>query len=441
MAMDYPKIKTKLPGPKAKKVIAKMTKYLSSSYTWIYPFAIHHGKGAMAEDVDGNRFLDFTAGIAVLATGHAHPDVVKAISDQASRFLHMSGTDFYYESQGMLAEKLAHLAPGKNTKKVFFTNSGAETIEGAMKLARYYTKRKRYLAFLGSFHGRTMGAVSLTASKVVQRTRFFPMVPGVSHAAYAYCYRCPYNLTPDKCNLYCIDWIEKQLFTTIAPPEEIAAVFVEPMQGEGGYVVPPKAFHKRLKELCKRHKILYVADEVQTGMGRTGKMFASEHFDIEPDILCLAKGIASGMPLGAFVADAKIMDWPGGAHATTFGGNPVSSRAALATIKLLEGGLVKNAETVGRYLKRELIKRIDKYRLIGDVRGMGLMLGVELVKNRRTKERATEERNKIVKKCFEKGLLLLPCGANSIRFVPPLVITKQEVDVALEIFDEVMREV
>lgn len=351
MVMNYPKIKTKLPGPKAKKVIARMKKSLSSSYTWVYPFAISHGKGVMVEDVDGNRFLDFTAGIAVLSTGHAHPEVVKAISKQASRFLHMSGTDFYYESQAELAEELGRLAPGKNAKKVFFTNSGAETIEGAMKLARYHTRKKRFIAFLGSFHGRTLGAVSLTASKAVQRSGFFPMVPGVTHAAYGYCYRCPYNLTPDSCDMYCVDWIEKQLFATVAPPEEVAAIFIEPIQGEGGYVVPPKEFHKKLKALCKRYEILYVADEVQCGMGRAGRMFASEYFGIVPDILCLAKGVASGMPLGAFVADAKIMDWPGGAHATTFGGNPVCAQAALATIKLLEKGLVKNSDRVGSYFK------------------------------------------------------------------------------------------
>lgn len=436
--LNYPKISGKLPGPKAKKVVKEVEKYLSPSYTWVYPLVIRRGRGAVVEDVDGNLFLDFTAGIAVCATGHSHPKVVKAIENQAEHFLHMSGTDFYYQSQAELARQLGRLVPGDKDKKVFFTNSGAEAIEGALKLARYHTGRKRIIAFLGGFHGRTLGALSVTASKAIQRKGHFPLVPGVTHAAYAYCYRCPYNLTPNRCSMYCVDWIEKQLFTTIVPPEEVAAVVVEPMQGEGGYVVPPKAFHQRLKALCEKYGILYVADEIQTGMGRTGRMFASEHFGIVPDILCLAKGIASGMPLGAFIADARIMNWPRGSHATTFGGNPVSLAAALATLHLLEGGLVANAEAMGDYLKGELVKRMDKYTLIGDVRGLGLMVGVELVKGKKGKEYATEERNKVVRRCFEKGLLLLGCGANVIRFIPPLIISKEEVDTALEIFDGVL---
>src|SRR3989338_1260851 len=435
MTLNYPNIKTKLPGPKAARIIMKTEEYVSPSYTYAYPLVVANGEGAKVTDVDGNTFLDFAAGIAVCSTGNCHPKVVAAIKAQAEKLLHMSGTDFYYEAQAKLAECLAEVTPIKGKKKTFFANSGAETVDGAMKLARWHTKRKQFIAFFGAFHGRTLGAVSLTASKATQRAHYFPAVPGVTHVSYGYCYRCPYNLKKESCGSYCVKWIEEQIFKTIVPAEEVAAIIIEPIQGECGYVVPPPEFHKELKKLCQKYGILYVADEVQSGMGRTGKMFAIEHFGVEPDVICTAKGIASGMPLGAIIAKADVMDWTPGSHASTFGGNPVSCEAALATINLLTEGLMQKAAKIGEYMITELIKMKNDHEIIGDIRGLGLMLGVELVKNRTTKERASEERNKIVQKCFEKGLLILGCGANSIRFCPPLTITKEEADKALEIFE------
>lgn len=436
--MDYPNIKMKLPGPKAAAIIKRTEASVSPSYTYAYPLVVDTALGAKATDVDGNTFLDFAAGIAVCSTGHCHPKVVEAIKRQADKLLHMSGTDFYYPSQADLAERLAAVTPISGKKKVFFANSGAEAVEGTMKLARWHTKRKQYIAFLGAFHGRTFGAVSLTASKPVQREHYFPGVPGVTHVSYAYCYRCPYNLKKESCGAYCAKWIEDQIFKTIVPPEEVAAIIVEPIQGEGGYVVPPDIFHKELKTICKKYGILYIADEVQSGVGRTGKMFATEHFGIEPDVIAVAKGLASGMPLGAFISSDSVMNWTPGSHASTFGGNPVSCEAAIATIDLVANGLMQNAAKIGEYMMGELNKMMKEHELIGDVRGKGLMIGVELVKDRVTKERASKERNEIVQKCFEKGLLILGCGSNTIRLCPPLIITREEADKALSIFKEVL---
>ncbi len=441
MSVNVPWIDTKLPGEKARQVLEKDERYISKSYTRSYPLVVKRARGVRLEDEDGNLFLDFTSGIAVCNTGHCHPEVVKAIKDQADRLIHMSGTDFYYRSQADLAEKLAHITPGTPDKRVFFCNSGAESIEAALKLARYHTKRQRIIAFMGAFHGRTMGALSLTASKAVQEKGFAPLVPGVTHVYYGYCYRCPYNLTPDSCDTYCVKWIEEDLFKRFIPPEEVAAIFVEPIQGEGGYIVPPVDFHRKLRALCDKYEILYVADEVQTGMGRTGRMFALEHFGVEPDIMTLAKGIASGMPLGAMVSKSTVMNWVPGSHASTFGGNPVSCAAALKTIDLLEGGLVENARTVGAYLKSRLEDFQEKYEIIGDVRGLGLMVGVELVKDRQKKTKAIEERNAMIQACFERGLLLLGCGENTIRMIPPLVVTREEIDRALTLFEEVLARV
>ena len=335
-----PLIKTALPGPQASKLIKLDGTYVSPSYTRIYPLVVEKAKGMWVYDVDGNVFLDFTAGIAVNACGHCHPEVVQAIKDQADRLLHMSGTDFYYTAQIELAQKLALLAPGNQGKRVYFGNSGAEAVEASFKLARWHTKRELNLAFFGAFHGRTMGALSLTASKTVQKKNYNPLVPGITHIPYPYCYRCPYNLCYPQCDVACVQWVEDTLFRTTIPPEEVAAVFVEPIQGEGGYIVPPPEFHRKMFNLVKKYDILYVADEVQSGMGRTGKMFAMEHFEVDPDMMALAKGIASGMPLGALVARSEIMDWEAGSHASTFGGNPVSCRAAMMTIELLEKGLI-----------------------------------------------------------------------------------------------------
>jgi len=437
--VEAPKIITPLPGPKSARVIRQDEHYTSPSYTRSYPLVAKKGSGFTIEDYDGNIFLDFTAGIAVCATGHCHPDVVNAICEQASNLIHMSGTDFYYKPQSELAKKLAEISPGKFSKKVFFTNSGAESVEAAFKLARYATKRQRIISFLGAFHGRTFGALSLTASKVRQIKHFAPLVPEVHHIPYGYCYRCPYNLTYPKCKIYCVTYIEEELFKKDIPPEEVCAFIVEPIQGEGGYIVPPPEYHPMLKKLAEKYGILYIADEVQAGMGRTGKMFAVEHWGVEPDIICLAKGIASGMPLGAIVAKSKLMVWKKGAHASTFGGNPISCRASLETIRLLEEKLIDNSKEVGNYIINRLKAIQKKSTIIGDVRGKGLMICAELVKDKKTKTKAPDIREDIIQKCFNKGLLLLGCGDSAVRFSPALIITKEASDKALEIFEEALK--
>ncbi len=397
------------------------------------------GYGATIEDVDGNRFLDMCAGIAVVAAGHCHPRVVEAIQRQAAELIHMSGTDFYYEGMVLLGEKLAALAPGGVPRRVYFGNSGTEAIEAAIKLARYHTGRKDFIAFTGAFHGRTIGSLSLTASKSVQRKGFGPLMPGVHHVPYAYCYRCAYGKSPDTCAVECVKVIDEQLFRTILPAEEVAAIVVEPIQGEGGYVVPPKKFFNELQALARRHNILLVCDEVQSGMGRTGKMWASEHFDVIPDILTVAKGIASGMPLGATVARAEIMNWTPGAHASTFGGNPVSIAASLATLELLEDSLLKNAAELGEYILNRLREWPRRFRTVGDVRGLGLMIGVEFVRDQASRERAPEIRNSVVHAAFKRGVLVLGAGLNSLRLSPPLVLTREQADFAMDTLEECIR--
>jgi 4-aminobutyrate aminotransferase len=439
--VTLPDIRTTLPGPKAKALIARDGAVVSPSYTRGYPLVIKRASGASVEDVDGNMFLDCAAGIAVNSTGHSHPDVVRAITEQAQRFLHMSGTDFYYDVQVRLAEELAALVPIDGGARSFFGNSGTEAIEASLKLARHATGRPNIIAFFGGFHGRTMGALALTASKPVQRRGFGPFMPGVYHAPFADCYRCPLGLKPDDCEAECLDFIEHQLFMHLMTPEEVAAVVIEPIQGEGGYVVAPTQFLERLRELTAEHGILLVVDEVQSGMGRTGKMFAIEHANVKPDMIAIAKGIASGMPLGVSVARADLMTWPPGAHASTFGGNPVSCAAALATIKLLKESLIANAAEVGAHLKEGLTALMDQHPLIGDVRGRGLMIGVELVRDRTTKERAIQERDAVVNAAFRRGLLVLGAGKNSIRFSPPLVLTREQADTAVRVLSEALTEV
>jgi 4-aminobutyrate aminotransferase len=436
--MQVPNLKTPLPGPKAKALIDRDRQAVSTSYTRDYPLVIARGEGVAVEDVDGNVFLDCTSGIAVTSTGHSHPKVVAAITDQAQRFLHMSGTDFYYEPQVRLAEEMSAIAPMKGPHRSFFSNSGTEANEAALKLAKYRTKRQNLIAFLGSFHGRTAGSLSLTASKRAQRQGFGPLVPGAYHAPYPNCYRCPIGASADNCAAECISFIEEELFLHLVTPEEVAAVMVEPIQGEGGYVVPPDVFLQRLREITRQHGILLITDEVQTGMGRTGRMFAIEHTGVEPDIVTVAKGIASGMPLGVTIATADVMTWPPGTHASTFGGNPVSCAAALATLELLRGGLVKNAETVGAHLMAGVRALMEKHAIVGDVRGRGLMIGIELVRDRTTKERATTERDRLVHECFNRGLLVLGAGRNAIRLCPPLVITKEQADTAVRILDQAL---
>jgi 4-aminobutyrate aminotransferase len=433
MASGLPNLVTPLPGPKASAVIERDAQFISPSYTRSYPLVVSRGEGAVVEDIDGNRFLDCSAGIAVVATGHCHPKVVEAIQRQAARLIHISGTDFYYQNMVDLAEKLATLTPGGLPRKVYFGNSGTEAIEAAIKLARYHTGRKQFVAFYGAFHGRTMGSLALTGSRSGQRKNFFPVMPGVHHVPYADCYRCPYGKTVDSCAVECAQAIEDPLFRTVLPPEEVAAIVVEPVQGEGGYLVPPKKFPTELRRIADRHAILLIFDEVQCGMGRTGKMFASEHFEFIPDIVALAKGIASGLPLSATIARAEIMDWPPGSHASTFGGNPVAVEASLATIELLEQGLIDNAATVGAHMKARLSEFPQRFPNVGDVRGLGLMIGIDLVKDQATKERAPELRNRIVQMCFERGLLVLGAGANTIRLSPPLVLTREQADCAVDI--------
>ncbi len=421
-----------LPGPRARQIIARDAKVLSPSYTRGYPLVVERGEGAVIHDVDGNQFLDFNAGIAVVATGHCHPRVVDAIQTQARKLVHMSGTDFYYENMVQLAEKLAALAPGGFERRVYFGNSGAEAMEAALKMARYSSGRDKFIAFTGAFHGRTMGALSLTARRPVQRRGFGPFMAGVHHVPYAYCYRCPYQLTPETCDVECARVIEDQLLKTILPADEVAAIVVEPIQGEGGYIVPPRKFHDELARIAKRHGMLLVFDEVQAGMGRTGKMWAANHFDAEPDIFTVAKGIASGMPLSATVARAEVMNWPPGAHASTFGGNPVSIAAALATIELLENELIENAARMGAYMMDRMRCWPARFPLVGDVRGLGLMLGVELVRDQTTRERAPEERDRVVDLAFQRGLLILGAGENTLRLSPPLTITSEQADFAMD---------
>ena len=436
--MDAPLIKTPLPGPRAKALIERDAKVVSPSYTRGYPFVMARGTGATVEDVDGNVFLDCAAGIAVNSTGHSHPDVVAAIVDQAQKFLHMSGTDFYYEPQVRLAEEFEAIAPFAGPKRSFFSNSGTEANEAAIKLARYSTKRFGIVAFLGSFHGRTLGSLSLTSSKVTQRRGFGPPAPGTFHAPYANCYRCPLGLRPESCEAECLAFLEDEVLGHLVSPDDVAGIVVEPIQGEGGYVVPPEQFHRRLRELTREHGMLLIVDEVQSGMGRTGKWFGIQHFGVEPDIISTAKGVASGLPLGVTTARADVMTWPPGSHASTFGGNPVSCAAALATIGLIRDSLMKNAADVGAFLMDGLRELQQRQPLIGDVRGRGLMIGVELVRDRKTKERATTERERVVTECFNRGLLVLGAGQNAIRICPPLVVTKDQAATAVGILDQAL---
>ena len=440
--MGYPNIVVKPPGPKARKIVERDHAIISPSFGRVYPLVIKSGRGCIITDVDGNEYIDLNAGLAVCNVGHSHPRVVQAIKDQADRFLHYSYTDFYYENYIDLGETLQELIPGDFEKKFFFGNSGAESVEAAIKLSRWHSRRQGILAYIGAFHGRTLGAVSLTASKPAQRRYFAPLIPGVEHIFYPYCYRCPFNLECPDCGYRCVTYIDDYLFHKFVPPEDVAMIFVEPIQGEGGYVVPPDGYYKALRELCDEHGILIAADEVQSGLGRTGKWFASEHFDLIPDIVCMAKGIAAGLPLGVTASRADLMDWTPGSHASTFGGNPVSASAAIEVIKIIkEERLLENAEKVGGHLINRLREMQDSHPMIGDVRGRGLMVGVELVKDRDSKEPAKKETEEVMMRCFEKGAALVNCGVSVIRWMPPLLITEELIDSALEIFDGVLTEV
>ncbi|BAZ39059.1 4-aminobutyrate aminotransferase [Calothrix sp. NIES-4101] len=420
-----PRLVTTLPGARAKALVERDQAVTSPSYTRDYPLVVARGQGCMLEDVDGNVFLDLTAGIAVTATGHCHPEVVQAIQEQSANLLHMSGTDFYYEPMVELAEKIAIKAPFPEKARVFFSNSGAESNEGAIKLARYYTGRNLIVAFLGAFHGRTYGAMSLTASKTVQRANFGSLLPGVTHI--------PYSTHAS------LDYLEQQLFTTMLPANEVAAIIVEPIQGEGGYIVPEDGFLQRIREICDRHGILMIVDEVQSGMGRTGKLFAVEHWHVMPDIITTAKGIASGLPLGAIIARSHIMTWQPGSHATTFGGNPVACAAGIATLRLLENGLMENATRMGEILQAGLFKLHQRFPRLSSPRGKGLMVAVDLFDEAGNFDK--ELRDRFLQAAFHRGLLLLGCGKAAIRFCPPLVIDSEQIQIALDIIAKILAEI
>jgi 4-aminobutyrate aminotransferase len=436
-----PHLVTSLPGPKAKQLVERDHHVVSPSYTRDYPLVAKTGRGAMVEDVDGNIFLDFAAGIAVVSTGHCHPEVVAAIQKQAAELIHMSGTDFYYPSMVELAEKLASIAPGKEAKRVYFGNSGAEAIEAAIKLVKFHTKRDKLIAFHGAFHGRTMGALSLTASRAVQRKGFGTLLSGVFHMPFPDTYRGTYGIRPEHASADCLSYLENELFRRRVDPDEVAGIFIEPIQGEGGYLPAPAEFLQGLQRICRKHGILLVADEVQSGMGRTGKWWASDHAGIEPDIICTAKGIASGMPLSAIIARGSVMNWTPGAHASTFGGNPVCIAASLATIGLLERSYIANAARVGEFIMRQTADWTERHKIVGEVRGKGLMIGIELVRDQKTKERAGDLRNRIVQMAFHKGLLVLGSGDTTLRLCPPLLVDEEQASFALRTLDGIISEV
>ncbi|MBI3789609.1 MAG: acetyl ornithine aminotransferase family protein [Gemmatimonadetes bacterium] len=437
---DYPRIVVHPPGPKAQAIVDRDAEWTSSCYIKEYPLVIERGHGAMVEDVDGNRFLDFMAGIAVSSTGYAHPQVVRAVQAAAARFMHICGSDFYFEGMAELCQRLAQLAPGTEKKRVFLSNSGTEAVDGAIKLARHATRRTAIIAFKGAFHGRTIGALSLTSSKARQHAGFGPLLPDVHHVPFGNCFRCEYKLTHPSCGLACVSAIEHDLLARHLDPRDVAAIFVEPIQGEGGYIVPPPGWLAAIRELCDRHGILMVADEIQSGVGRTGKMWACEHEGVVPDILLTAKGLASGMPLGAIIAKDSVTTWENGSHGSTFGGNPVCCAAALVTLDLIENGLMQNAAARGEELKAGLQAIADKHLPVGNVRGRGLMLGLDFVVNRATREPDKLMVHKVERRAFERGLLTLSCGASTLRLAPPLTIDQDDVKIALEILEDVIRE-
>ena len=427
----------KLPGPKGAEVVKRTSKLISPSFSRFYPLVVESAHGSLVRDVDGNQFVDFAAGIAVLSTGSTHPKVVQAIKNQAEKFVHFSYTDFYYDNLVELSEKLLPLIPGDFTKLVYYGNSGAEAIEAAMKLTRNYTKRPIWLAHSGAFHGRTMGALTLTASKPMQRKDAFPLVPDAVHFPFPYCYRCPWKQTFPECDYYCVDYFKEQYLEKFVPVDDVSAYFFEPIQGEGGYVPAPPDYFKKM-EFLRKSGVLFVSDEIQTGVGRTGKFLGIEHYDVVPDVVTIAKGIASGLPLSATVAKAEIMEsWKPGQHASTFGANPVAVEASLATLDILKSEhILQNVKKVGGEAKKRLLEMKEKYEIIGDVRGMGLFLGVEIVKDKKTKIRGEEEARQIMDYCFQHGLLIIIAGRNTLRVIPPLNITEDVMGEGLDILEE-----
>lgn len=438
----YPKIKVTPPGPKAREAVQKDERLISPSYGRFYPLVVESGKGCIVKDVDGNEYIDFNSGLVCMNVGHNHPKVIQAIKSQCDKFLHYSNTDFYYNEVIDIAEKLSEIAPGKTAKKVYFGNSGAEAIEAAVKLAKWHNRRQLFIGFISAFHGRTIGALSFTASKPTQKRYFFPLMPGVTHVPYPNCYRCPFKLEYPSCHYWCVDFIDEYVLQKYVPPEDTAAILVEPIQGEGGYIVPPPEYFQRLKKLADKYDLLLIDDEVQSGMGRTGKWFAIEHWDVEPDIVCTSKALASGMPLGATIAKAKIMDWVPGAHASTFGGNPLSCVAALAVINAIkEEKLLDNATKQGTYIVKRLGELKENCDIVGDVRGKGLMIGMEIVENKEDKKPAPKKVTEIMMRSWKRGINVITCGVSTVRIVPPLIITRELVDSALDIIEDVTKEV
>ncbi len=434
-----PKIKTALPGPKAKEMLARDAKYMSPSYTRSYPLVVERGYGAIIEDVDGNTFLDFNAGVAVAALGHAHPEIAEVIAQQAREFVHISGTDYYYPHQTALAEKLVQVTPGDFAKKVHYGNSGAEAMEAALKAAIYATGRDKFIAFRGAFHGRTFGTLSLTASRAAQRRGFGPQALDVTHVPYANPIRFPLERRAgESVGQRVARYIEQTIFKTTVAPEDCAAIVVEPVQGEGGYVVPSRDFLPELRRICDEHGIALIVDEVQSGMGRTGKLWAVEHFGVVPDIMCMAKAIGGGLPLGVTIAREELMRWHVGAHASTFGGNPVAIAAAMKTFEILESGVMKNAAEMGAYMMERLRELQDKHAAIAEVRGLGLMIGVEIAHDREANEPWAELRDKIVINCFHRGLVIQGAGESALRFSPPLIVDREQVDFAVDTLDNVI---
>lgn len=438
----YPKIIVAPPGPKARELIRKDEELVSPSYGRFYPLVVESGKGCILKDVDGNEYIDFNSGLVCLNVGHTHPRIVEAVKSQADRFLHYSNTDFYYEQVVNLAGNLNAIAPGSGCKKVYFGNSGAEAIEAAAKLARWHSRKQLFISFISAFHGRTIGALSFTASKPYQRSHFFPLMPGVTHVPYPYCYRCPFKLTHPDCRYWCVDFIDEYVLQKYVPPEDVAGMVVEPIQGEGGYVVPPPEYFQRLKKLSEKYDFLLIDDEVQAGMGRTGKWFAIEHWAIEPDILCTAKALAAGLPLSAVIAKSTIMDWTAGSHASTFGGNPLSCAAANAVIDVIrDEKLLENATKQGVYIMKKLEDFKEQSKIVGDVRGKGLMIGIEIVEDKETKKPAPKKVNEIIMRSWKRGVCVISCGVSTIRIAPPLIIDRELIDSALDIILDVTKQV
>ncbi|NIP67073.1 acetyl ornithine aminotransferase family protein [Candidatus Bathyarchaeota archaeon] len=430
------------PGPRARELVKKDEAVISPSYVRFYPLVIDSGKGSILKDVDGNEYIDFNSGLVCLNVGHLHPKVVEGIKSQCERFLHYSNTDFYYKEVVDLAGKLSGISPGRFKKRVYFGNSGTEAVEAAAKVSKWHTRNHQFIAFTGAFHGRTLGSLAFTASKPVQKRYFFPMLPGVTHVPYPYCYRCPFKLSYPDCDYWCVDFIDELILQKYVPPKEVAAIIFEPIQGEGGYVVPPEGYFQRLKKLADKYHLLLIDDEIQAGMGRTGKWFAIEHWNVEPDIVCAAKAVASGLPLGATVARARIMDWEGGSHASTFGGNPLACRAALAVIDVIEEeNLLEKAAKQGDYILKRLEDLKEECGIIGDVRGKGLMIGIEVVEDEETKEPGRDKAKEIMMRCWRRGIALITCGVSTIRIAPPLNITRELIEAGIEIIEDVVKEV